>query len=630
MSGRGHLQRARRLLERPSSSKLAAHLKSQFCFGKISAAEVQVIAALAVGDHEDSPAELTALGRLGTAGRHPNNAHKELDALLRRDFPDVPAPVVFRIPARRVKHRADEDAVFESDHGLHSSAAWFHYLFEKKPIIFSRRFLGCDDGYENPAVVLERFWRTIPDDDGRKQQLASALRARPGISDDADIWRQAVPLIVHGDGVPVGKQSLNLVSWSGLLSAGLSTLDSKMVLSGLLSRARCPGASQAFWSALCWDLGALMAGTFPYRDCEGRAYTEGLEYERRGNAIAGGLFGVVWVVKGDMEWVQNTLGLEGASCVHVCPWCLANTVESADDAWASTWNVPPRPWNDIGPDAAWRPTTWQDPEAWLAAHGGRLSVAPLLQFPNVSVLNVAADVLHIFDLGVLHQVLGNVMWQLCFVPGYMAGDTPSARLDTVWGRIVEHYRGRGTRNQLGNLTLAMFCDPSAPRAEFPAFTTRVKAAETRALVPIVAAVFETVAQAHDETDAAILSLLQHLVGFYNVIEGEPYMMSRAAADAARVHVESAIAFYRQLSAKAFFEDPPVLRWKEVPKCHYALHVGLQASSGNPRFTWTYTDEDFMGYAKTICEHCTEGTPTHAVVLKMLQKWGFGVALRALR
>ena len=365
----------------PSPSNLARHLKAQFCFGKLAAAEVQVYATLAIGDHQGSPGELVHLAEIGTSGKHPSHCHRDLERLLRREYPDIPAPIEFRAPARRVKHRADEEPTFETNHALHSAAAWFHYLHERKPLWFSKRFLGCEDGFGNPGRHLSRLWRSIPDADPRKRHLARTMLERPDIVNEAELWKRAVPLVIHGDGVPVGKQSLSVVSWGGFLCSGMSTLDTKMLLSGVLSRARCPGTSAAVWSAMLWDLTTLRAGSFPHRDWEGRAFTKGLHYERRGSAVAGGLLGVIWVVKGDMEWLQNELKLEGASCVHICPWCLANTIESEEDEWASVVNVAPRPWNDIGENAAWRRTVWADPAQWLAAHGGAGAVHPLLEVP---------------------------------------------------------------------------------------------------------------------------------------------------------------------------------------------------------------------------------------------------------
>ena len=63
-----------------------------------------------------------------------------------------------------------------------------------------------------------------------------------------------------------------------------------------------------------------------------------LDAGRVGTLIAGGLFAVLWIIKGDMEFIQNYLHLAGSGCVHMCPWCLANTIEDPDDLWAAMFN----------------------------------------------------------------------------------------------------------------------------------------------------------------------------------------------------------------------------------------------------------------------------------------------------
>ena len=75
-------KRARRYLEdvevdEPHSA-LAEHLKQQFAFGLMSASQCQMLASLAVQDHRDSPADLLALSKIGSSGRHMSNCYKEL------------------------------------------------------------------------------------------------------------------------------------------------------------------------------------------------------------------------------------------------------------------------------------------------------------------------------------------------------------------------------------------------------------------------------------------------------------------------------------------------------------------------------------------------------------------------
>ena len=628
--GRGHLQRAEAVLARNAESGLALYLKDQFLLHAMPASQVQTIAYKSVHDHDGSPAELVALAELGTSGAHPSNCHEELKGIILRELRGLPRPMSVKHPMRRVKPKPGEPLEGEMGHSFMRPGEWFHWLHTHFPVAFSERFLGCPDGHANPSVPLRRFWDSIPHDDPRKREIAAAMVGNYDIECEGDLWNRAVPIIIHGDGVPVGKMSLDGVSWSGFLGGDLSTLKSKILISGLLNRTATANTKKVYWSYVLWGLLELYAGKFYERDCDNQVL-EGADLLRAGSQLAGGLLCVVWVVKGDMDWFANTLKLEGASGVCICPWCLANTIEDPTDEYAVMFDIPMAPWNDLAPDAVWRGTRWHCMASWLRHHGGWRHCHPLFLLPGLCILMVMADVLHVFDLGITHHVLGNVFFHLCYELRYFpAGATPQARLDLLWQRIVRHYRGRGTPCQLQNLTLSMFCNPKAAHAHFPCMSGLVKAAESRHLVPVLTAIFETLAVPGNAVDATILRMLQALTGFYAVLEAEPYIMSPAAVASLQAHVATLLEDYRSLCSWACTSVPRLNRWHEVPKHHYGQHVADQATLGNPKFSWCYSDEDFMGYLKLICEACTQGTAACNVVGKLLEKWSMGVALRLSR
>ena len=125
-------------------------------------------------------------------------------------------------------------------------------------------------------------------------------------------------------------------------------------------------------------------------------------------------------------------------------------------------------------------------------------------------MTVVPDALHIFDIGVLHHILGNGCFFICFLQDWFPGqNTPEQKCDALWKRIVRQYRGRGTQMQIGNLTPAMFADLRAPRAHFPCLTSTIKAAESRALLLIISDFFHALhlhSSIHPE-EAAIDSML---------------------------------------------------------------------------------------------------------------------------
>ena len=72
-----------------------------------------------------------------------------------------------------------------------------------------------------------------------------------------------------------------------------------------------------------------------------------------------------------------------------------------------------------------------------------------------------------------------------------------------------------------------------------------------------------------------------------------------------------------------------MSWHQVPKFHLMEHIPLQAVYQNPKWSWTFTDEDFMGILKDIGTSCTVASPWDLVVAKVCEKWclGFGFRLQ---
>ena len=87
----------------------------------------------------------------------------------------------------------------------------FSDLFHNHPRSWSVRFLGADVPVDQAGDILERFWASVSDAEPRKEAIAAAF---PHVR---NLWRKAVPIRVHGDGVPVtrGRASCDNVSWMG-------------------------------------------------------------------------------------------------------------------------------------------------------------------------------------------------------------------------------------------------------------------------------------------------------------------------------------------------------------------------------------------------------------------------------
>ena len=341
--------------------------------------------------------------------------------------------------------------------------------------------------------------------------------------------------------------------------------------------------------------------------------------------------GVVWIILGDMDFLSTDLFFEGASWISMCPWCRANKIESEEDAWASMFDVHALPFNDFSDDAPWRGTIWRSRDEWLAAHGGIGIVHPFFSIGYLSILSVLADILHIMELGIDHYICGSVFWLMCYTDRYFRGiGTPTDRCKELWHRIVRQYQGRDTPVQLNTLTVSLFADESGPYAHVPCLSGRVKAAATRHLVPIILSIWLDVRDPHNEDDNEIAYMLACLDRFYTIVADEPYRMNDAQVEEARQCIRGILQTYANLASKAYYAVPRKLLWHTVPKHHYAEHIADQCSVGNPRYAWTYQDEDFMGLIKIIGESCTIGTQSWKIAKKLLKRWVFGVSYRTCR
>ena len=70
----------------------------------------------------------------------------------------------------------------------------------------------------------------------------------------------------------------------------------------MLSRCTAASTKTFYWGMMLWALLQLAAGTFATRNWEGIEYTGGHGLDMAGRMICGGLFFVVWLIKGDMDW----------------------------------------------------------------------------------------------------------------------------------------------------------------------------------------------------------------------------------------------------------------------------------------------------------------------------------------
>ena len=215
---------------------------------------------------------------------------------------------------------------------------WPHELFSAiynfHPTAFVRFILG--GGQE----VVRNFWRRMPTRRG--------LRSRVG-------WDQwCVPLGLHGDGVAIsnirgaGQKVLDTLSWSSLLSTAPTRYSSYLIyfcFSHIQKKGGFANTWRAFWKKLARSFQILYSGVWP------ETTLEGAPEPRSGTPLAGGFWGVLYVNKGDLDWMSGHFNLAHSSSRYPCALCGCSNLGSGRDVY---------PWTDVRDVPTWEETCWTD------------------------------------------------------------------------------------------------------------------------------------------------------------------------------------------------------------------------------------------------------------------------------
>lgn len=164
----------------PTESSLAHFLLEEWSWGFMSAVTVQKIAKAAKDDGLQH-ADIDALAALGSSGKHSRNCHPEL---LRKLPPSPLAPetLLFTLPMKTgsLGFRMVEQTMILPH-------VWFSMMYNHFPGAFRERVIG-------PEGAVEAFWEAAID---------HPMFAGHGILQRRGFRSSAVPLSLHGDGVPV-------------------------------------------------------------------------------------------------------------------------------------------------------------------------------------------------------------------------------------------------------------------------------------------------------------------------------------------------------------------------------------------------------------------------------------------
>ena len=304
---------------------------------------------------------------------------------------------------------------------------------------------------------------------------------------------------------------------------------------------------------------------------------------------------VIWSLLGDGEYMANFLKFPHWQCHKICKSCNASRVDKTCFAYNF---LPTNNW-------VYR-TTADELLSPISDH-------PLWKIKGVSSFSAAQDELHCLELGPLLHFLGGVLKKLIFER--MSG-SPDDNLNRIWERIQELYNELGSTTRLTNLQMRMLLDIKKPYAKPPVL--KCKAAEARNLVAVFAAMLQELNDTPEYKHMAEACV--GLQGFYDVCEQSSFVLNDSQAQLAMECMRCFLLHYQWLNN--FCAASHSLCFHFVPKFHFALHLAEEAKFLNPRFTWTYKAEDFIGKMALMATSCIKGTRSTKIAFKAMHKYRY--------
>jgi hypothetical protein len=233
----------------------------------------------------------------------------------------------------------------------------------------------------------------------------------------------------------------------------------------------------------------------------------------------------------------------------------------------------------VSSGAGWRQRPLSHLECMLRILQSRGIVNPILEAPWIKTSCFRMDWLHVADLGVTGDFLGNFFH---VVEPLFNGANKKERCASIYKEMAAYYDANGVEDRFDCLMPTFF---DQDKSTSP-YKLRGGAAKIRALVPFAWQIAQEMLDMDVPMHSAIAQAAFHLHETYAALSAN----HPAPVDAMKEHGRK---FAIQYVALHDFLHPANDRaFRIKPKMHLFLHITSDDSL--PRLTWTYRDEDFGG------------------------------------
>ena len=434
-----------------------------------------------------------------------------------------------------------------------------------------------------PSGACSQFWNGLRD--------TAWFRSHPSLQ-NMDLSK-TIPMGLHGDGAPYAKtDSIFVITWNSLVGQG-ATAKKRFVFTILRKSEMNRRTLDTVFRIFAWSMNILLSGVTPAASWVGRALKDG------GRDLASGWCGAMCQVRGDWDFYREVFNFPAwNTAIRMCWMCQASST------------IRNLAWTDLGPDAGWRATRWTHCGylAYLRA-AGLLAPALLTAVLGLRLECIMVDVLHTVDQGVASHIIGNVFWLIAIRRAAFGKGTYEQKIEMLAAHMKQWYKREKCDSKVqGKLTLERV------RASGGWPKLKAKAAATRHLAPYALFLMKMFGTEEDQQVLAVCTLLCE---FYQILNNESMFMSEAAKARMPVVGLQLSVLYVKLAADA--ANVRLKMWKMSPKIHIFVHLCEWQSLewGNPRYYWTYADEDWVGCPTEVAKSCHPNTLAVSALFKWL-------------
>lgn len=579
-------------------SNLASKLLLEACTGNISFAAAQSLAHAAFLDGISHP-DIISMAQTGNWGQYPSHVKRDLESQF---FKSVAYALPTTVKTSVLNTKSNE--IIQMD----ICCFLPHLVIESLS-----GYTGEHDATFRVDLLAE-FWASIrPDDPCLVSLLKETCIQRKDLN-------MTIPLLIHGDGVEyLENDSLEVQSFGPLLTTSGNSLSSLFLMCAypysctVKPPKSSHGVSVKDYSTwvniskwLSWSFIALQTGRHPTVGPDGEALTDATMIK-----LAGKMFKyryVIWSITGDHEHHSNHFRLPHWKKDKWCWNCDCSHLHKSGYEFKPT----ERKWVER--------TVAEEIETRISKHN-------IFKIPGVTSFNVAHDPLHVlYNHGILSHFYGSCLHMLLYTgPGRQAMSAQE-RLAIIWQRLLVFYQKNHSESRLTSLKLSMILpDTDAPHKYFPHLKT--KAAETKHLIAFMVELM----QLSDDGSAQArqrLAAAKSIWQFCKLLDQAPAVPSSTQATEARTTMQ--VFLYNYCALHDWAKENSIMLFHLVPKFHMAWHMAQHFAFLNPRLTWTFKAEDYVGKISKLAHGCTYGTSRMNVSSSICSKYRCFMHLRLSR